>query len=81
MTENIKAYEVKTEKHPWGRKCIPPKEYMARRKNLLDKASAAGSDGDHGKEQKYINQVGALDAQYAEQCRRTLERGTNDGKR
>jgi len=55
---------------------LTPQEYELKRKKFLDKAYKAGSQGNRYKFIHYVNKVGELDAQYAEQCRRTLKEGT-----
>lgn len=63
---------------PWENNKLAPAEYRAARSRLLDEAHVAGTEGNHGLEAALIRAVGALEAQYAEQCRRTLEREADE---
>ncbi len=53
---------------------LSQQDYNTKRKYMLDEASKAGSEGNHGLEQELNNRVSKLDEKYAAQCERSFDR-------
>ncbi len=51
---------------------MTPTDYKAKREHLLDCAYRSGTEGNLAMKTEYMERVGRLDAEYSEQCRKTM---------